>query len=43
MIDRSEKIAFRMQLWWRHMADIMQTNASGRPVTEPLPLLFHLD
>jgi len=32
-----------MQLWWRHMADIMQTDATGAPVVEPLPLLFHLD
>ena len=32
-----------MQRWWRHMADIMQTDASGRPVVEPMPMLFHLD
>nr|WP_321984538.1 L-rhamnose mutarotase [uncultured Lichenicoccus sp.] len=32
-----------MRLWWRHMADIMQTDQSGAPITEPLPMLFHLD
>lgn len=32
-----------MQRWWRHMADLMRTNADGSPVLEPLPCLFHLD
>jgi L-rhamnose mutarotase len=32
-----------MQRWWRHMADLMRTQADGSPVVEPLPCLFHLD
>ncbi len=32
-----------MQRWWRHMADIMRTDDAGQPVTEPLPMLFHLE
>jgi L-rhamnose mutarotase len=31
-----------MQRWWLHMADLMRTHADHSPVTEPLPLLFHL-
>ncbi len=32
-----------MRLWWRHMADIMQTEPDGAPTTEPLSLVFHMD
>jgi len=29
--------------WWAHMADIMETNPDGSPVTIPLREVFHLD
>ena len=32
-----------MQRWWRHMADLMETNADGSPRQEPLEPMFHLD
>ena len=32
-----------MRRWWRHMADIMATDAGGAPLAEPLPLMFHMD
>lgn len=32
-----------MQRWWACMADIMRSHADGSPVTEPLPLMFHMD
>jgi L-rhamnose mutarotase len=32
-----------MQRWWRHMADIMETNADGSPRQVALPQMFHLD
>ena len=32
-----------MQRWWRHMADLMRTNADGSPVVERLPCMFHMD
>jgi L-rhamnose mutarotase len=32
-----------MRRWWRHMADIMQTEPDGAPVSEPLALVFHMD
>lgn len=32
-----------MRRWWRHMADIMRTEPDGAPVSEPLPLVFHMD
>ena len=32
-----------MRRWWRHMADIMATDATGAPLAEPLPLMFHMD
>lgn len=32
-----------MQRWWAHMADIMQVDASGKPVVVDLPTLFHMD
>ena len=28
--------------WWRHMSDIMPTNADGSPVTTELQEVFHL-
>lgn len=31
-----------MQRWWRHMADIMETNADGSPRQVPLREMFHL-
>ena len=31
-----------MQKWWQYMKDIMETNADGSPVTEPLKEVFHL-
>ena len=31
------------QKWWAYMADLMETNADNSPVTETLPMLFHLD
>jgi L-rhamnose mutarotase len=32
-----------MQRWWRHMADIMETNADGSPRQASLVPMFHLD
>ena len=32
-----------MRRWWAHMADIMQTESDGAPVSEPLDLVFHMD
>jgi len=32
-----------MQRWWRHMADLMQTNPDGSPRQEALVPMFHLD
>lgn len=32
-----------MQRWWRHMADIMETNADGSPRQRALQPMFHLD
>lgn len=31
-----------MQLWWAHMADLMQTRDDNEPVTVPLVPMFHL-
>jgi len=31
-----------MQRWWRHMADIMQTNGDGSPRQQPLESMFHM-
>lgn len=31
-----------MQKWWAHMADIMDVEDDGAPVTIPLPRVFHL-
>lgn len=31
-----------MQRWWRHMADIMETNPDGSPRQRPLRRLFHM-
>lgn len=32
-----------VQKWWRHMADIMETNPDKSPVTVPLTELFHME
>jgi len=32
-----------MQRWWRHMADIMETNADGSPRQRALAPMFHMD
>lgn len=32
-----------MQRWWRHMADLMPTEADGSPWQAPLMPMFHLD
>lgn len=32
-----------MQKWWRHMADIMDTEADSSPVSIPLQTVFHLE
>ena len=32
-----------MQRWWRHMADLMRTNADGSPWQRALEPMFHLD
>jgi len=32
-----------MQKWWRHMADIMETEADKSPKSIPLTQVFHLD
>lgn len=31
-----------MQRWWDHMADIMETDATNRPIETPLTPVFHL-
>jgi L-rhamnose mutarotase len=31
-----------MRRWWAYMADIMQTNPDGSPVSVPLETVFHL-
>lgn len=31
-----------MQKWWRHMADIMETNADGSPKVSELETMFKL-
>ncbi|WP_235298251.1 L-rhamnose mutarotase [Portibacter marinus] len=35
----AEKI---IQKWWKHMADIMETNDDHSPVTKPLKEVFYL-
>ena len=32
-----------VQKWWKHMADIMETNPDNSPITIPLKEVFHLD
>lgn len=32
-----------VQRWWKHMADIMETNSDFSPVSTPLKLVFHLE
>jgi L-rhamnose mutarotase len=32
-----------MQRWWRHMADIMETNDDGSPRQAALVPMFHMD
>ena len=32
-----------MQRWWRHMADIMQTNDDGSPRLQSLERMFRMD
>ena len=32
-----------VQRWWKHMADIMETNPDNSPVTIPLSEVFHMD
>lgn len=32
-----------VQKWWKHMADIMETNEDFSPVSIPLTKVFHLD
>lgn len=29
--------------WWRHMADLMPTNADDSPIQAPIVEVFHLD
>lgn len=31
-----------VQKWWAYMADLMETNPDGSPVTIPLPEVFHM-
>lgn len=31
-----------MQRWWRHMADLMDTQADGAPRQQPLRPMFHM-
>ncbi|EAR50606.1 hypothetical protein OG2516_12181 [Oceanicola granulosus HTCC2516] len=31
-----------MQKWWQHMADLMETDASGAPVVVDLQPMFHM-
>lgn len=32
-----------VQRWWKHMADIMETNPDHSPVTIPLEQVWHMD
>jgi L-rhamnose mutarotase len=32
-----------MRKWWAHMADIMATDESNKPVASDLRLVFHMD
>ncbi len=32
-----------VQLWWAHMADIMETNPDNSPVTQMLEQVFYLE
>ncbi len=32
-----------VQKWWKHMADIMETNSDNSPVTVPLAEVWHMD
>lgn len=32
-----------MQRWWKHMADVMDTNPDSSPVVHPLREVFHMD
>ena len=32
-----------MKRWWAHMADLMQTDATGAPIQTPLEPMFHLE
>jgi L-rhamnose mutarotase len=32
-----------VQKWWKHMADIMDTNPDNSPVSIPLEEVFHID
>ena len=32
-----------VQKWWKHMADIMETNPDNSPVTIPLEQVWHMD
>ena len=32
-----------MKKWWRHMADIMDSNPDSSPVVVPLKEVFHMD
>ena len=32
-----------VQRWWKHMADIMETNPDNSPVTVPLEKVWHMD
>jgi L-rhamnose mutarotase len=32
-----------MRRWWDYMADLMEVNADGSPVTVPLRQVFHLE
>lgn len=29
--------------WWKHMADVMPTNADSSPIASPIVEVFHLD
>ena len=32
-----------VQRWWKHMADLMETNPDHSPVTVPLEKVWHMD
>lgn len=32
-----------VQKWWAYMADLMETNPDGSPVTIPLPEVFYME